>query len=131
MSSSINTRQIASSYPVHEARPAESLRSAPAVSEPKVEVRQVAQQTFAIKSEVSTDMQRIQLSMEEAVQQLNDMLKNSGRNLNIGIDRALGGPVVVVRSEAGDVVRQIPNETVVRMAHSIEAFKGWLHDQKV
>jgi len=131
MSNNINTRQIASSYPVHEARGAESVKPTPAVSEPKVEVRQVAQQTFAIKSAVSTDMQRIQLSMEQAVQQLNDMLKNSGRNLNIGIDRALGGPVVVVRSEAGEVVRQIPNETVVRMAHSIEAFKGWLHDEKV
>jgi uncharacterized FlaG/YvyC family protein len=57
------------------------------------------------------------------------MMKDSGRNLNIGVDKALGGPVVTVRnSESGEVVRQIPNEVVVQMAHSIEAFKGWLHD---
>jgi len=97
----------------------------------QVEIKKVAQETFAIKSQVSSDMQRIQLSMEEAVQKLNDLMKNSGRNLNIGMDKALGGPVVVVRSESGDLVRQIPNETVVRIAHSIEEFKGWLHDQKV
>ena len=131
MSNSINTRQISASLPVQEAKPAESVQSAPAAVEPKADVRKVAQETFAIKSAVSTDMQRIQLSIEEAVQQLNDMLKNSGRNLNIGVDRALGGPVVVVRSDSGEVVRQIPNETVVKMAHSIEAFKGWLHDAKV
>jgi len=60
------------------------------------------------------------------------MLKDSGRNLNIGIDKALGGPVITVRNAtSGEVVRQIPNEVVVQMAHSIEAFKGWLHDGKV
>jgi len=132
MSNTINITQ--SSVPtVGNCLPTPASKPSPEVSAPQVkeEIGKVAQATFAIKSQVSSDMQRIQLSMEEAVQKLNDLMKNSGRNLNIGIDKALGGPVVVVRSESGDLVRQIPNETVIKIAHSIEEFKGWLHDQKV
>jgi flagellar protein FlaG len=89
----------------------------------------VAKESFAKKAEVGADLQSLQKSIEASVDRLNAMLKDSGRNLNIGIDKALGGPVVTVRNaESGEVVRQIPNEVVVKMAHSIEAFKGWLHD---
>jgi flagellar protein FlaG len=45
------------------------------------------------------------------------------------MDEALGRPVVTVRNtESGEVVRQIPNEVVVKVAHNIEAFKGLLHN---
>ncbi len=95
------------------------------------EIGQVAKQNFAVKAEVGADLQNLHKSIEASVERLNAMMKDSGRNLNIGIDKALGGPVVTVRNlESGEVVRQIPNEVVVKMAHSIEAFKGWLHDGK-
>jgi flagellar protein FlaG len=93
------------------------------------EIGQVAKQNFAVKAEVGADLQNLHKSIEASVERLNAMMKDSGRNLNIGIDKALGGPVVTVRNiESGEVIRQIPNEVVVKMAHSIEAFKGWLHD---
>jgi len=39
--------------------------------------------------------------------------------------------VVTVRSaETGEVVRQIPNETVVKVAHNIEKMKGLLFSAK-
>ena len=86
---------------------------------------------FAKKAEVGSDLQGLHKSIQESVERLNAMMKDSGRNLNIGIDKVLGGLVVTVRNaESGEVVRQIPNEAVVKMAHSIEAFKGWLHDVK-
>lgn len=98
---------------------------------PAAQISQVAQENFAKKAEVGTDLQNLHKSIEASVERLNAMMKDTGRNLNIGIDRALGGPVVTVRNaESGEVVRQIPNEVVVKMAHSIEAFKGWLHDDK-
>jgi flagellar protein FlaG len=37
--------------------------------------------------------------------------------------------VLVKNADTGEVVRQIPNEVVVRIAHSIEAFKGLLHNE--
>jgi flagellar protein FlaG len=93
------------------------------------QVSEVAKEGFAKKAEVGADLQSLQKSIEASVDRLNAMMRDSGRNLNIGIDKALGGPVVTVRNaESGEVVRVIPNEVVIKMAHSIEAFKGWLHD---
>jgi flagellar protein FlaG len=44
------------------------------------------------------------------------------------MDEALGRPVVTVKNtQSGEVIRQIPNEVVVKIAHNIEAFKGLLH----
>lgn len=107
------------------------VRPAPEVSAPKVQVQEVAKVNFAKKAEVGQDMQQLAHAIEDSVQRLNEMMRDSGRNLHIGVDQVLGGPVVTVRNaESGEVVRQIPNEVVVKMAHSIEAFKGWLHDGK-
>ena len=107
------------------------LEPAPEASAPKLQVQEVAKVNFAKKAEVGQDMQQLARAIEDSVQRLNEMMRDSGRNLHIGVDRVLGGPVVTVRNaESGEVVRQIPNEVVVKMAHSIEAFKGWLHDGK-
>jgi flagellar protein FlaG len=101
------------------------------VAAPVAQISQVAKHNFAVKAEVGSELENLHQAIEASVDRLNAMMKDSGRNLNIGIDRVLGGPVVTVRNlESGEVVRQIPNEVVVKMAHSIEAFKGWLHDGK-
>lgn len=94
-------------------------------------IKQSAQNLFSTKSQVSADMEKIDSSIAESINKLNQMLKDSGRNLSIGVDRALGvgaAVITVKNSESGDVIRVIPNETVVKLAHSIEAFKGWLTD---
>jgi flagellar protein FlaG len=97
----------------------------------EIQIGEAAKEKFAKKAEVGSDLQSLHKSLEASVERLTVMMKDSGRNLNIGIDKALGGAVVTVRNaESGEVVRQIPNEVVVKMAHSIEAFKGWLHDDK-
>ena len=120
-----------------QGRPDMSVATQPAAkvtppATPVAQISDVAKEGFAKKAEVGADLQSLQKSIEASVERLNAMLKDSGRNLNIGIDKALGGPVITVRNaESGEVVRQIPNEVVVQMAHSIEAFKGWLHDAKV
>jgi flagellar protein FlaG len=106
-----------------------SAASVPVKIEKTSQVSQLAEQNFAKKAEVGQDLQALHQSIEASVDRLNTMMKDTGRNLNIGMDRVLGGPVVTVRNaESGEVIRQIPNEVVVKMAHSIEAFKGWLHD---
>jgi flagellar protein FlaG len=101
-------------------------------AEAKQVIQKAASDVVQTKNQVGIDLEKIQQSLEASVNQLNDMLKGAGRNLSIGVDSAVSGPVITVRnSETGEVVRQIPNEVVVRVAHNIEAFKGWLHDQKV
>ena len=62
---------------------------------------------------------------------LNQPSPSSG-GLGFHIDDAVGGPVVTVRSaETGEVVRQIPNEVVVRVAHNIEKMKGLIFNSKI
>jgi uncharacterized FlaG/YvyC family protein len=48
------------------------------------------------------------------------------------VDPSLDRPVVTVTNrETGEVIRQIPNEVVIRMAHSIDDNKGNLLNAKV
>lgn len=79
---------------------------------------------------MSVDKQREQLTA--AIDNLNRMMKESSRNLSFAMDEVLGGPVVVVKdASTGDVIRQLPNEVVVRMAHHLADFKGKLHNTAV
>lgn len=129
MSSSIQSFSPVSGGLSQADRAAPRVQPVAETASPKIQVQEVAKVNFAKKAEVGQDMQQLAHAIEDSVQRLNDMMKDSGRNLNIGVDRVLGGPVVTVRNaESGEVIRQIPNEVVVKMAHSIEAFKGWLHD---
>jgi len=58
---------------------------------------------------------------------LNDQVATTKRGLGFRVDEAINGPVVTVTSlSTGEVIRQIPNEVVVRVAHSIEKIKGLL-----
>ena len=82
------------------------------------------------KPEIKFDAEHARKNLEEAIQKLNDMMKDSGRTLSFSMDVKLGRPIVCVKNMAnGDVVRQIPSEVVVRVAHGIEDFKGLLHNE--
>ena len=82
------------------------------------------------KPEIKFDAEHARKNLAEAIQKLNDMMKESGRTLSFSMDVKLGRPIVFVKNMAnGDVVRQIPSEVVVRVAHGIEDFKGLLHNE--
>ena len=87
----------------------------------------VAPKPVAIKFDAS----EIRRNLQDAVSMLNQQMASTNRGLGFRIDEAVGGPVVTVRSaETGEVVRQIPNEVVVRIAHNIEKVKGLLLNAK-
>ncbi len=87
----------------------------------------VAPKPVAIKFDAS----EIRQNLQDAVSLLNQQMTSTKRGLGFQIDEAVGGPVVTVRSaETGEVVRQIPNEVVVRIAHNIEKAKGLLLNAK-
>jgi flagellar protein FlaG len=70
-------------------------------------------------------------SIQEAVSILNQQVKQTNRGLGFRMDDVLNAPVVTVVSEStGEVVRQIPNEVVVRVAHNIEKMKGFFFNSK-
>ena len=81
------------------------------------------------KAEIRVDTERMKQNLQDAINRLNEMVRDGGRGLSFAMDDKLGRPVVYVKNaETGEVVRQIPNEVVVQLAHSIESFKGLLHN---
>jgi flagellar protein FlaG len=82
------------------------------------------------KPVVNFDPEKERKELEEAILKLNEMLQDNSRTVSFSMDVKLGQPIVFVKNlSTGEVVRQIPNEVVVRMAHAIEDFKGMLHNK--
>ena len=93
----------------------------PQSAEPKVQAPK--------ENAVTVNAEKMAAKMQEAVAQLNKMAVNSGRGLNFQADPKLGRHVITVtNTETGEVVRTIPTEVAIRVAHGIEDFKGLLHD---
>jgi flagellar protein FlaG len=81
-------------------------------------------------TDIKVDTQALKQKLMDSIEKLNTTMRDGGRNLNFHVDEAVGGPVVTVKNaDTGEVVRQLPNEVVVRIDHSIEAFKGLLHNK--
>ena len=63
--------------------------------------------------------------VRQAVEILNKQLSKNNQVLGFSYDESVKSPVITVtNSESGEVIRQIPNEQVVRMAHHIDQLKG-------
>jgi len=99
---------------------------------PPVAAAAVAQKAVDVKSQVPVDMERMKQNLEATIGRLNEQMRDGGRNVTFAMDEALGRPIVVVRKEdTGEVIRQIPNEVVVKVAHNIEALKGLLMNKNI
>jgi len=83
------------------------------------EVRQEQTEKLAKRVAEKTELQEQQV--DEAVSKLNDYIQNQQRNLRFSVDDDSGETVVTVmdgRSE--EVIRQIPDETVLRLARKLD-----------
>ena len=82
--------------------------------------------------DIKFDAAEVRQSLQEAVSILNKQLNENNRGIGFNVDNSLETPVVTVRSKAtGEVVRQIPNEAAVRMAHNIDNIKGLIINANV
>ena len=86
----------------------------------------------AVKVEPQVDPEEMRANLEAAIEKLNEQVARNGRGLNFAIDEKLNRPIITVRNTAtGEVVRTIPNEVVIKVAHNIEDIKGLLMDHKL
>jgi len=100
-----------------------SLKPLEVESKPQRLIQEVADKTGA---SIRVNQEELQAAIEE-LKQLSD---DAGRNLGFSVDQVMNRPVVVVSDkDSGNVVRQIPAEVVVKVAHSIEQMKGILFDE--
>ena len=91
-----------------------------------------AEKAPAVKAEPLVDPAEMRANLEAAIEKLNQQVERNGRGLNFAIDEKLNRPVITVRSTAtGEIVRTIPNEVVIKVAHNIEDIKGLLMDHKL
>lgn len=120
---SITIQAADSSAPQAVAARTVAVRAAPA--EP-AQPRAAAQEE---RKQVQVDPQEMRKALQEAVERLNDNMRKMSRNLAFSIDDKANRTVITVtNSTTGEVVRQIPNETVLEVSRSIEDFKGLLHN---
>ena len=78
---------------------------------------------------MAIDPVRLAKQVQEAVARLNDQMKSMQRDLGFSYDDRINRDIVTVRKQTtGEVVRQLPPEVVIRIAHSIEDLKGVLYD---
>lgn len=91
------------------------------------------QTTEAVKPAVSAipDPHEARRELEAATEQLNQQMRRNSRDLSFSVDDVANTVVVTVKNrESGEVVRQIPNEVALRIAHNMEDMKGLLQDGK-
>lgn len=70
--------------------------------------------------------------VKSAVAEIERFLKESRRNLEFLTDEESGKIVVkVIASDSGELIRQIPSEEALRIAHSLSDVKSVLFDAKV
>jgi len=84
----------------------------------------------APEPKIQFDPRQLHENLKQAIEQLNKELADSGRSLGIRMDDVLNTPVVTVKStKTGEVIRQIPSEAVIKVAHTFEQLKGLLVDE--
>lgn len=96
------------------------------------EVQPRAQPPVEVKPAVENkpDPQEARRILEETSEHLNQLMARNKRDLSFSVDDVTNTVVLTVKNRVGEVVRQIPNETALRVAHNIENMKGLMQDQK-
>ena len=67
-------------------------------------------------------------SLKAVSVQIDSYLRSVGRTLDFRVDEQTGHPVITVRDSSGEVIRQIPNEEALRLAHSLGSNSSALLD---
>ena len=88
-------------------------------------IKESANQSKALAETVKVNEEKV----KDAVKEINNELVKLQSELGFSVDKVANDVVVTVkRKESGEIVRQIPSETVLKLAHNFEKLKGVLLD---
>ena len=80
--------------------------------------------------EIKYDPKQARANLSSAINMLNEQMTSTKRGLGFSFDSAKNSAVIKVTDlNSGNVVRQIPTEDVLKMAHHIDAMKGILYNK--
>ncbi len=69
--------------------------------------------------------------LEEAVNKINEMMREGGRSLSFSVDKDIKQVVVTVtNTETDEVVRQIPNVEALKFSRELEGMMGLIFNDK-
>ena len=75
--------------------------------------------------------ERMAQAFQHVVDELNQQMTANNRNLIFAVDRRINTTVIAVTDKnTGEMVRQLPAEAVLKVAHSIENLKGVLYSDQ-
>ena len=83
-----------------------------------------------VETQPKIDPQDSRRTLEEATEQLNQQMRRNSRDLNFSLDEVSKKLVVTVKNQEGEVIRQIPSEVALRVAHNVDNMKGLMQDEK-
>jgi len=93
-----------------------------AVAHPKLEVPK--------SPEIKYDPNKAREELNTAISMLNKQMQSTQRGLGFSYDDSKKTAVIKVTDiNSGEVVRQIPTEEVLKMAHHIDVVKGTLYNK--
>ena len=94
-----------------------------AIKKPNVELPNAESESF--------DPVSSRNNVKEAVDILNNQMASSKRGIGFTVNDDSNTPIVTVRNTStGEVVRQIPNEVVIKLAKGLDNFKGAIHNKQ-
>ena len=80
---------------------------------------------------LSVKPEKSEKALTEVIEKINQQMAANKLHLGFSKDASVNGTVIVVTNSAtGEVIRKIPSEDVIRIAHSIEALKGILYSKE-
>ncbi|PQZ90893.1 MULTISPECIES: flagellar protein FlaG [Pseudomonas] len=94
-------------------------------------VAPAAQAKPAANSEAPASEEPQRVALEKAVTDMREFVQASQRNLDFSIDDSTGIVVVkVIATDSGEVIRQLPSETALKLAQNLSDASSLLFDSK-
>ncbi len=84
------------------------------------------------KPAVQYDPEQKRRELQAAVEHLNEEVQKQKQNLSFRLDRSANRFVITVRNtQSGEVVRQIPEDVMLKVARNLDELKGVLHNESI
>ena len=101
----------------------------PAINASKLAISRVSEDLNTSSERSAKTLEENRIALQKAIEELRAASKISGRELGFRVDNTTDRSIVTVSdAKSGKVIRQIPEEVVLRVAQSIEQLKGLLFD---
>lgn len=96
---------------------------------PAPSVDELQTKNVVARASSAADAKNVEAEIQQALEKLKS-LESAPNNLRFSIDDVSDRIMVTITDEkTGKVVRQLPSEAILRVAHNIESLKGVLFDE--